>query len=148
MRFIDPPDFDLDAFLALPLMAHLSTASPDGPRGSPVWFLWEEGHLWVIANRQHDTFAARIERDPRCAVGIVDFAPARGQLRHVGMRGRAEVVPFDRGRAVRKLVRYLGDDQSRWDRRIFTLDDGAKPLIFVRFAPDTVVVRDQGYSLD
>jgi hypothetical protein len=30
--------FDLETFLARPLIAHLATASADGPRESPAWF--------------------------------------------------------------------------------------------------------------
>jgi len=36
-------DFDADEFLQKPLLAHLATASGDGPRESPVWFVWEAG---------------------------------------------------------------------------------------------------------
>lgn len=34
-------DFDPSEVLAKPLTAYLATGSPDGPRSSPVWFLWE-----------------------------------------------------------------------------------------------------------
>ena len=67
----------IDAFLAKPLFAHLATASADGPRESPVWFLWEDGAIWVIGEGT-DSFPERIERDPRCAVGIVEFRNSGG----------------------------------------------------------------------
>lgn len=35
---------DIDEVLANPLMAHLATGSPDGPRRSPVWFYVDPGH--------------------------------------------------------------------------------------------------------
>lgn len=35
------PEELLDDLLQRPLFAHLSTVHEDGPRESPVWFLWE-----------------------------------------------------------------------------------------------------------
>ena len=145
MRLITEGSLDLDEVLSRPLFAHLSTASPHGPRSSPVWFLWEEGAVWILANRAHDTFPARIEAEPRCALSVVDLELHRGRVHHVGMRGTATVVPFDPLRARHKLRRYLGPDESRWDRQLFTLDP-RKPLVFIRFEPETVVLRDQSYA--
>ena len=77
----------LNEILARPLFAHLATASEHGPRESPVWFLWEEGALWIIGNYKTDSFPKRIEQEPRCAIGVVDFdvatglRPARGLAR-------------------------------------------------------------------
>jgi hypothetical protein len=137
---------DLGEFLLLPLFAHLATDSEEGPRESPVWFLWEDGAIWIIGSRRDDSFPARIERDPRCALGIVEFEPDRGLVQHVGMRGRAFIEPFDRERARRLLERYLGDRVDAWDRRFrATLDDADNVL--VRFDPDTVVARDQSYEV-
>ena len=37
--------------LTLPLMANLSTLAEDGaPRNAPVWFIWEEGVLWMLGD--------------------------------------------------------------------------------------------------
>ncbi len=43
---------DLDEILARPLFAFLGTASPNGPRVSPVWFLWECAATWVQTRRR------------------------------------------------------------------------------------------------
>src|SRR5215216_6259900 len=91
----------LDDLLSRPLFAHLATASDQGPRESPVWFLWEEGALWVIGNYQTDTFPKRLERESRCAIGIVDFNASTGLVRHAGFRGRARLMPHDPGRMER-----------------------------------------------
>ena len=138
--------FDLEKFLRRPLFAHLATASEHGPRVSPVWFSWEEGALWIIGDRA-DTFPGRIEEEPRCAVGIVDFDPGTGLVQHAGFRGSAAVEPFDRDRARRLFSRYLGKDRTGWDGMfVEALDDPG--LVFVRFEPETVVVRDQSYSVN
>lgn len=76
----------IDAFLAKPLFAHLATASAEGPRESPVWFLWEEEAIRVIGE-EGDSFPKRIERDPRCAIGIVEFHSSEALVKHVGIRG-------------------------------------------------------------
>ena len=135
----------LDDLLARPLFAHLSTASVSGPRESPVWFLWEDDALWIIGNYKTDSFPKRIDRDPRCAVGIVDFDVSRGMVRHAGCRGRARLDGYDRERMKRLLSRCLGEEEG-WDERFAgILDD--RDYVFVRFVAETAVVRDQSYAV-
>jgi hypothetical protein len=135
---------DLDEFLTRPVFAHLATLSEEGPRDSPVWFLWEDEAIWIIGSRTTDSFPARIGLDPRCAVGIVDFNAASGLVQHVGFRGKATIEPFDPERARRLLKRYLGDEHSTWDRRFqTTLDDPDN--VFVRVTPESAVARDVSY---
>jgi hypothetical protein len=136
--------FDLDAFLARPLMAHLATASADGPRESPVWFLWEDGAVWLVGTSS-DSFPKRVKDEPRCALGFVDFHLDRGLLLHVGMRGTATVEKLDEARLYRLLGRYLGEEKD-WNPAfvrsvIENLD------LMVRFTPESVVMRDQSYFL-
>jgi hypothetical protein len=110
-----------------------------------VWFLWEEAALWIIGSRATDSFPRRIEREPRCAVGVVEFDGSTGLVHHVGLRGRATVEPFDADRARRLLIRYLGNDESAWDKPFrATLSDPMNVL--VRFEPESVVARDQSYD--
>ncbi len=136
----------MEEFLSRRLFAHLSTASEEGPRESPVWFSWEDGSLWIIGDST-DTFPSRIEGESRCAAGIVDFDPSTGLVQHAGFRGRATVEPFDRDRAQRLFSRYLGEDEAEWDAMFReALDDTG--LVFVRFDAETVVVRDQSYSVN
>jgi hypothetical protein len=137
---------DLDEFLTRPLFAHLATLAPEGPRDSPVWFLWEDECLWIIGSTRTDSFPRRLSRDGRCAVGIIDFDRDRGLVQHVGIRGHATVEPFDADRARRLLARYLGEDQNRWDPRFReTLSDPDNVL--ARVVPDTVVARDVSYDI-
>ena len=134
----------MEKILSRPLFAHLATASSEGPRESPVWFLWEDGLVWIIGNRRTDSFPKRIKEEPRSAIGIVDFDVKTGQVLHVGFRGRARVEAHDAERMKRLLGRYLGEG-AEWDPRfVEILDD--EDYIFIRFEPETVVVRDQSYS--
>ena len=136
-------DFDIETFLRKPLFAHLATASDDGPRESPVWFLWEAGELWLVGN-ERDSFPERIRAEPRCAVGIVEFELEKGLLRHVGIRGTGNVEALDRARLHRLLSRYLGENESSWNARFkATVIDRLN--LMVRISPTSVVVRDQSY---
>jgi hypothetical protein len=135
--------FDLHEFLARPLYAHLAHNSDHGARESPVWFYWDRQALWIIGGT---SFPANLERDPRCAVGIVDWNLRTGRNHHAGLRGRAEVVPFDAAMAKTIFRKYFGPDESDWDRRfddVFTEELG---LEMVRFIPEKVVMRDQSYK--
>ncbi len=142
----DDKGFGLTEFLAKPLFAHLASASQDGPRGSSVWFLWEDGIIWIISNHKTDSFPHRLELDPRCSVGIVDYNHASGLVQQVGLRGRATVEPFDPERARRLLRRYLGADERRWPTRFVQVFDNPDSLL-VRFDPEIAVIRDQSYVL-
>jgi hypothetical protein len=139
-----PRSVDLDEFLSRPLLAHLATASDKGPCESPVWFLWEDGAIWILGSRKTDTFPARLERDPRCAIGIVDFDLTTGLVQHLGFRGRATVEKLDAQRERRLLARDLGAEEARWDSR-FRESIGDAESVFVRFQPETAVARDVSY---
>ena len=135
---------ELDEFLDRPLFCFLATLSVEGlPRVSPLWYLWEDGAVWIIGNRER-TYTTRIERAPETALAIVDFDVRTGRVHHVGMRGRATLKPLDAGRVFRLLRRYLGSDEERWDEGFVGLDPSMWGL--VRFDPATVVARDQSFS--
>jgi len=136
--------FDLDEFLSRPLYAHLAHNSDQGPRESPVWFLWDGQAVWIIGGT---SFPANLKRDPRCALGIVDWNPATGLSHHVGMRGKAEVLPFKGAMAKTIFRRYFGPDEADWDARFDYAATGEEAgLTLVRFTPETVVIRDQSYK--
>jgi hypothetical protein len=138
---------DLEEFLSRPLFAHLGTVSSDGdPRVSPVWFLWENSAIWILGNHDSDTFPGRVAGHSSCSLAIVDFDQRAGKVHHVGMRGSASVEPFDIPRAKRLLGRYLGQDESRWERARFLDSLHEAGNILVRFAPETVVIRDVSYE--
>jgi hypothetical protein len=140
----DGPVFALDEFLSRRLYAHLAHNSEHGPRESPVWFLWDGQAIWIIGGT---SFPGNLKRDPRCALGIVDWEPATGLSHHVGMRGSAEVLPFDREMAKTIFRRYFGPDDGDWDPRFDYAATGKEVgLTMVRFTPETVVVRDQSYK--
>jgi pyridoxamine 5'-phosphate oxidase-like protein len=136
--------FDLEEFLTRPLYAHLAHNSENGPRESPVWFHWDGQAIWIIGG---SSFPANLKRDPRCALGIVDWEPATGKSHHVGMRGTAEVLPYDPAMTRMIFRRYFGPDEADWDPR-FNYDATGEDadLTMVRFTPETVVVRDQSYK--
>jgi hypothetical protein len=135
--------FDIEEFLTRPLYAHLAHASEHGPRESPVWFHWDGHAVWIIGG---SSFPGNLKRDPRCALGIVDWDPATGRSHHVGIRGTAEVLPLDPVIARTIFRRYFGPDEGEWDRRFDDVFRGDPGLEMVRIVPRTVVVRDQSYK--
>lgn len=142
----DTLDAELEEFLARPLFCHLATSSEEGPRVSPLWFLWEDGVMWIIATLSTKTFPDRVKNDSRTAISVVDFDSETGRVEHVGLRGRASVEPFDGVRGERLLSQYLGEEKADWDEQFRGLDEVAERYAFVRFVPETVVARDQSYA--
>lgn len=136
-------DFEIDPILARPLMAHLATVEQGEPRESPVWFIWEEMSLWMFGTL-NDSFIKRLQHEPRCAVGIVDFDLQKGILQHVGIRGIAELSDIDQTRLLRFLAKYLGDDKNAWNP--WFVKHIAEPLnAMVRVCPKTIVAKDVSF---
>ena len=139
---ITEQDFEINDVLKMPLMANLSTAGERGACESPVWFLWEDAHLWLIASAESG-FVKRLRRDPRASIGIVDFDVQAGILRHVGMRGTTTLLDPETSRRTRLVERYLGPEAS-WNPW-FKANVVEKQDVLICFTPETVVARDQSY---
>jgi nitroimidazol reductase NimA-like FMN-containing flavoprotein (pyridoxamine 5'-phosphate oxidase superfamily) len=137
----DEPPFDVDAFLAQPLVARVATS---GPTVRPVWFLWEEGSFWWLTG-SYSRMTEFLERDPRVALVVDTCDLTTGAVRSVSARGVAEVVPLDRNRAVRKLRRYLGPDEARWDARFRDALDEDPSTRLVRLTPTVLRAWDRSF---
>jgi nitroimidazol reductase NimA-like FMN-containing flavoprotein (pyridoxamine 5'-phosphate oxidase superfamily) len=138
--------FDVDAFLRRPLTARLAT---NGPTVRPVWFLWDEDAFWVLTGPWARLFD-RVRSDPEVALVVDECDLATGLVRQVIARGRAELVPFDVERGRRKLVRYLGADEARWDERFvhYLHDDPAlRGTVWLRLRPVSLVAHDLSYAV-
>jgi len=137
-----PDAFDLEGFLARPLIGRVAT---NGPTLRPVWYLWEEQAFWWLTGAW-SRLPTLIARDPAVALLIDTWEPTIGEVIQLIARGDAEVRPFDPERARRKLTRYLGDDESNWDEDRFTRGTFDNPSTrFVRLRPERLVVRDLSY---
>ncbi len=139
------PAFDVDAFLGQPLTARVATS---GPTVRPTWFLWEDGAFWILTG-PWARLLDHVRTDPRLAI-VVDVCDLdSGLVRQVIARGEAEVLPFDVPRGRRKLSRYLGADEARWDARFrhYLLDDAAvKGTVWLRVRPGSLVATDLSYA--
>jgi nitroimidazol reductase NimA-like FMN-containing flavoprotein (pyridoxamine 5'-phosphate oxidase superfamily) len=133
--------FDLDAFLARPLVARVAAA---GPTVRPVWFLWEDEAFWWLTGGWSQ-LPAVLAADPGVALVVDTCDLTTGEVLQVTAQGTAEVVPFDPDRARRKLTRYLGADEAVWDERLRagTFEDPS--VRFVRLAPRTLRARDLSF---
>jgi nitroimidazol reductase NimA-like FMN-containing flavoprotein (pyridoxamine 5'-phosphate oxidase superfamily) len=137
--------FDLDGFLAQPLVARLATNSPTGPQVRPIWFLWEDGAFWWLTG-SWSKLAQIVAADPRTALVVDSCDIQTGEVKIVAARGDAEVVAYDGDRAFRKLSRYLGTDRSRWDPRFGTdgTDDDPEAAMGM-LRPRTLSARDASF---
>src|SRR3954449_13199649 len=110
----------------------------------PVWFLWEDGAFWVLTGPWARLFD-RVRSNPAVAL-VVDVCDIeKGLVQQVIARGDAELVPFDVPRGRRKLIRYLGADESRWDTRFvrFLYDDPeVRGTTWLRLVPDSLTAQD------
>ena len=136
-------DVKVDTFLNQPLFCFFAQRSDDGPRLSPLWFLWEEEIIWNVARLSGRSYPDRVNQYPRTAIAIVDFDSTTGRVEHVGMRGEAVLRPYDEDRAERLFQKYLGEERSEWPEMFVEFDTDDYRLI--EFEPETVVARDQSY---
>ena len=135
--------FDVDEFLAQALTARVATA---GPTVRPTWFLWEDGAFWILTSPEV-RLMHHVQRDPALAI-VVDVCDlATGLVRQVIAKGGAEIVPFDVPRGRRMLVRYLGPDESRWDRRFREYLHEDPTVVWLRMRPASVRAADLSYRL-
>jgi nitroimidazol reductase NimA-like FMN-containing flavoprotein (pyridoxamine 5'-phosphate oxidase superfamily) len=135
------PGFPLDALLARPLVARVASA---GPAITPVWFLWEDECFWWLTG-SWSRLAADLGVDPAVALVVDTCDLESGEVLQVRASGNAQIAPFDANRARRKLRRYLGPDEDRWDARFrATFDDDSAR--FARLAPERLVARDLSFA--
>lgn len=82
------PD-DVEALIAdAALSAHLATSVDDRPHVAPVWYVYEDGSLWVLTGGRK---LANLRRNPRVAVSIERY-DADGVDWGVQLQGTARVV--------------------------------------------------------
>jgi nitroimidazol reductase NimA-like FMN-containing flavoprotein (pyridoxamine 5'-phosphate oxidase superfamily) len=101
----------IDALLAQPILGRLATASASGqPHVVPVWFLWEDGVLWISSFRTTRK-VNDLEQNPKCAL-VVDLPKAEDGLTAVLLEGEAAIEPTSssevRARIARVYIKYLG----------------------------------------
>ncbi|MBM3197576.1 MAG: pyridoxamine 5'-phosphate oxidase [Chlamydiae bacterium] len=136
-------DFEIEDVISKPLMAHLSTVEDGAPRDSPVWFLWEDSCLWIFGSSK-DSFVNRLQAEPKCAAGIVEYDLEKGILKHVGIRGTASVASCDKNRLMRFLAKYLGADEEKHNP--WFIENVVDPLdAMIRIDPESVVAKNVSY---
>jgi hypothetical protein len=89
--------------------------------------------------------ANAIERGEPIAL-VVDCCDLQtGEVMKVSVTGRAEILALDKQRAMRKFVRYLGPDSSRWDPRF--IESLSDPTVrFARLIPSRIDARDMSFT--
>jgi nitroimidazol reductase NimA-like FMN-containing flavoprotein (pyridoxamine 5'-phosphate oxidase superfamily) len=145
--------FDLDGFLARPLVARLATTGQGGPLVRPLWFIWEEGAFWWLTG-PWSRLAEILAADPRVALVVDTSDVVTGEVKGVTALGEAELVPFDPERAKRKLAKYLGPDDTLWDPRFRSSWDMAArtgseddPNGLGKLVPRSLVAGDSSFKV-
>jgi len=136
-------DFDVDEFLARPLTARVAT---DGPTVRPTWYLWEDGAFWILSG-PWSRLPGRVSRSPKLALTVDVCELDTGMVRQVVASGEAEIRPFDVPRGRRKLARYLGEDETRWDPRFRAYLHNAPGTLWLRLPPSRLVATDLSYQV-
>jgi PPOX class probable F420-dependent enzyme len=107
-RLIDAPNF-----------AHLTTLMEDGaPKAEPVW-IGRDGDRIVICTDRKSIKSINIDRDPRVALSITDFANPYEQLL---VRGRVVEAREDNDLVIMDVLsqKYLGGPfpRRKWSSRV------------------------------
>lgn len=137
-----PEGFNLDGFLAAPLIARVAS---NGPTIRPVWYIYENEAFWWLTG-SWSRLPNLIERDPAVVLLIDTWDPHTGEVLQLIANGTAELHPFDPDRAFRKLARYLGNDRSKWDQERFVrgvFDDASAAFLHLR--PQRLTIKDLSY---
>ncbi|MGH3798500.1 MAG: pyridoxamine 5'-phosphate oxidase family protein [Pseudonocardiaceae bacterium] len=137
-------DFDIDAFLDQPLTARVAT---NGPTVRPTWYLWDDQAFWILTG-PWAKLLGWVQTDPALAITVDVCDTATGLVRQVIGRGQAELLPFDIPRGRRKLSRYLGPDETRWDnrfRRYLHDDPTERGTVWLRLHPTALTAKDLSY---
>lgn len=142
LSVLNDAGFELERFLAQPLVARVAAA---GPSVRAVWFLWEDGAFWWLTGNW-SRLPSILKGDPRVALVVDTCDLETGEVLQVTAAGEAEIYQLDAARACRILHRYLGADASRWPERFKrgTFHDPATRLI--RLEPSRLRARDLSYE--
>lgn len=99
--------------LSQPVLARMGTTSKSGrPHVIPVWFLWEDGSLWISSFRSTRKIR-HLEANPYISV-LIDTAESGVDFEAVLFEGRAELIDqpaqFVQDITTRIYARYLGPE--------------------------------------
>jgi PPOX class probable F420-dependent enzyme len=101
----------VDRIRGQPYSAFLATSVDDRPHVAPVWYLYEDGHVYLFTQGQK---LANLRRNPRVALAVEApdsawFVMLRGTARTATDRDRR------RGIADRLFGQYVDDDSAYRD---------------------------------
>ena len=101
---------ETERFLAQPRIAHLATLRPSGtPHVAPVWFLWDQGRAWVMA----DAGAVKVKNVRGNPAVTLSIATSERPLSYVVLEGRAQINSDDLARVVERMcVLYDGPQRG------------------------------------
>ena len=86
----------------------------------------------------------RLQAEPKCAAGIVEYDLEKGILKHVGIRGTAFIASCDKGRLTRFVAKYLGENEQNYNP--WFIENVVDPLdAMIRLDPESVVAKNVSF---
>jgi PPOX class probable F420-dependent enzyme len=133
---------EIDNFLQEVHLARVATVRPDGrPHVVPVWYLWEEGHLFFETARKA-VKANNLRTNPHIAI-TVDVTAGGLRLKYVILEGQAAFI--EERRTVRQIAekiynRYVGIEglQTPTVQEMLNAD-----IVVVKLLPTKFATMDQ-----
>lgn len=125
-------DTTADRLETATVSAHLATSAENRPHVAPVWFLYDDGHLYAFTGGRK---LANIRENPRVAASIED------EEWHAVLQGTASVVEDDERIeeiGQRLFEKYTGGGPA--DE--YTDSDGAPQGTLIAVSIGTTTVRD------
>ncbi len=101
---------EIGSFLSEPRIGHLVTVRAAGtPHVAPVWFLWDDDRVWVIA----DTAAVKIRNIRKNPAVALSVATPERPFAYVIVEGQASVTRVGLEAMVNRLcVKYDGPERG------------------------------------
>jgi len=109
----DRAQFDVEKFLARPLVGRIALA---GPVIRPFWYIWEQERFWKLTGAW-SVLDERLQANREFELVIDTCDLDTGETRQLIAHGNAYVVDFDVERGRRILSRYAGPHEDDWDAR-------------------------------
>jgi len=133
---------EIDAFLAEPVLARISTVRPDGrPHVAPMWFWWD-GTSTYMETPPNAIKANNLRHNPNCAITI-DVTQGGLRFKAVLLEGQAELLTdrqFVLETVTRIYTKYLGPEgvKSATPQRMIHNEH-----VIIKLTPGRVVTWDE-----
>ena len=127
------PHEQLKAFTEKPLLAVLSTVSPDGtPQSTPVWYEFN-GEAFLVTSFADRVKVRNIRRNPSVTLVVVDTVAYGEPLTVIGTAELVEDGAMDA--TLRSAIRYQGEELGKTSAAHMA----GRPRVIIRITPRRIL---------